>query len=373
MLGTITVALIGLVALELFGATAGLIALILAAVYPVGIELSTAAGGGEPAHPARARRGVRRPSRPPGASLESRLWLGRRRRRPHRAGHARARERDPDRPAADRGGVEGRRTPGADGATRPRQSDARRGAGAADRRRRAHDRCPGRSATRWSCTASSRSPTRPGSRSSARTTPASAAEPASCPYKWRIFYGIPGERPLIRAGRPPHRAGDRRQAAAARRSTTSPSTRSPRSRSPTTTRSGCSSSRAPTRGRPRRRRRPCRPATPRSAWSASGSSACSRWPASLTRLVRGAPEVDLVGPAAARAQRGAGQRGDAALPGPGRPVPGPARVGGAWPARRRLACGRRVRLGDRAPVGREAGDAVTARPAELVEMRQRLA
>jgi 4-amino-4-deoxy-L-arabinose transferase-like glycosyltransferase len=41
VLGTITVALIGLVALELFGATAGLIALGLAAVYPVDIELST--------------------------------------------------------------------------------------------------------------------------------------------------------------------------------------------------------------------------------------------------------------------------------------------------------------------------------------------
>ena len=40
VLGTITVALIGLVAYELFGATAGLIALILAAVYPVGIELA---------------------------------------------------------------------------------------------------------------------------------------------------------------------------------------------------------------------------------------------------------------------------------------------------------------------------------------------
>jgi 4-amino-4-deoxy-L-arabinose transferase-like glycosyltransferase len=40
VLGTITVALIGLVALELFGEVAGLIALILAAVYPVLIELS---------------------------------------------------------------------------------------------------------------------------------------------------------------------------------------------------------------------------------------------------------------------------------------------------------------------------------------------
>jgi 4-amino-4-deoxy-L-arabinose transferase-like glycosyltransferase len=40
VLGTITVALIGLVALELFGATAGLIALALAAVYPVGIGLA---------------------------------------------------------------------------------------------------------------------------------------------------------------------------------------------------------------------------------------------------------------------------------------------------------------------------------------------
>ncbi len=40
VLGTITVALVGLVALELFGPVAGLIALILAAVYPVLIELS---------------------------------------------------------------------------------------------------------------------------------------------------------------------------------------------------------------------------------------------------------------------------------------------------------------------------------------------
>jgi 4-amino-4-deoxy-L-arabinose transferase-like glycosyltransferase len=41
VLGTITVALIGLVAFELFGAVAGLIALILAAVYPVLIEVSS--------------------------------------------------------------------------------------------------------------------------------------------------------------------------------------------------------------------------------------------------------------------------------------------------------------------------------------------
>src|SRR6185437_8206407 len=40
VLGTISVALTGLVGLELFGATAGLIALILAALYPVGIELA---------------------------------------------------------------------------------------------------------------------------------------------------------------------------------------------------------------------------------------------------------------------------------------------------------------------------------------------
>jgi 4-amino-4-deoxy-L-arabinose transferase-like glycosyltransferase len=40
VLGTITVALIGLVALELFGVTAGLIALALAAIYPVGIGLA---------------------------------------------------------------------------------------------------------------------------------------------------------------------------------------------------------------------------------------------------------------------------------------------------------------------------------------------
>ncbi len=41
VLGTITVALVGLVAFELFGSTAGLIALLLAAVYPVFIELSS--------------------------------------------------------------------------------------------------------------------------------------------------------------------------------------------------------------------------------------------------------------------------------------------------------------------------------------------
>lgn len=40
VLGTVTVALVGLVALELFGATAALIALVLAAVYPVAIGLS---------------------------------------------------------------------------------------------------------------------------------------------------------------------------------------------------------------------------------------------------------------------------------------------------------------------------------------------
>jgi len=40
VLGTITVGLVGLVALELFGEVAGLIALVLAAVYPVLIELS---------------------------------------------------------------------------------------------------------------------------------------------------------------------------------------------------------------------------------------------------------------------------------------------------------------------------------------------
>ncbi|MBV8711021.1 MAG: glycosyltransferase family 39 protein, partial [Solirubrobacterales bacterium] len=41
LLGTVTVALIGLVALELFGAIAGVFALALAAVYPVLIELSS--------------------------------------------------------------------------------------------------------------------------------------------------------------------------------------------------------------------------------------------------------------------------------------------------------------------------------------------
>jgi 4-amino-4-deoxy-L-arabinose transferase-like glycosyltransferase len=40
VLGTITVALVGLVGLELFGLTAGLIALVLAAIYPVGIGLA---------------------------------------------------------------------------------------------------------------------------------------------------------------------------------------------------------------------------------------------------------------------------------------------------------------------------------------------
>jgi 4-amino-4-deoxy-L-arabinose transferase-like glycosyltransferase len=41
ILGTVTVALGGLIALELFGPLAGLIALLLAAVFPVGIELAT--------------------------------------------------------------------------------------------------------------------------------------------------------------------------------------------------------------------------------------------------------------------------------------------------------------------------------------------
>lgn len=40
VLGTITVALVGLVGFELFGLTAGLIALVLAAIYPVGIGLA---------------------------------------------------------------------------------------------------------------------------------------------------------------------------------------------------------------------------------------------------------------------------------------------------------------------------------------------
>jgi 4-amino-4-deoxy-L-arabinose transferase-like glycosyltransferase len=40
VLGTVTVALVGLVGLELFGLTAGLIALLLAAIYPVGIGLA---------------------------------------------------------------------------------------------------------------------------------------------------------------------------------------------------------------------------------------------------------------------------------------------------------------------------------------------
>ena len=54
--------------LEVFGETAGLIALALAAVYPVLIELSAVAGRREPADRADARRGVRRaPSAPGGA------------------------------------------------------------------------------------------------------------------------------------------------------------------------------------------------------------------------------------------------------------------------------------------------------------------
>ena len=40
ILGTITVALVGLVAFEMFGEVAGLVALVLAAIYPVLIELS---------------------------------------------------------------------------------------------------------------------------------------------------------------------------------------------------------------------------------------------------------------------------------------------------------------------------------------------
>ena len=58
VLGTITVALVGLVAFELFGELVGLIALVLAAVYPVLIELSGDARRREPADRAGPRGAV---------------------------------------------------------------------------------------------------------------------------------------------------------------------------------------------------------------------------------------------------------------------------------------------------------------------------
>ena len=110
MLGTITVALIGLVALELFGATAGLIALVLAAVYPVLIELSTVLVAENLLTTlilAAVYAGLRAGR---AARTRSALRLGRRGRGADRAGHAHPRERHPDHAPPDRGGVEGTAT-----------------------------------------------------------------------------------------------------------------------------------------------------------------------------------------------------------------------------------------------------------------------
>ena len=106
---------------------------------------------------------------------------------------------------------------------------------------------------------------------------ASASDP-QLPYKWRIFYGIPGERSLIReeSTLTEPEIGDRLESQAL---TTSRTTRSRRWRSRTTTRCGCSSSRDRSPGRRPRRRSHCRPTRRGSASSASGCCACSPLPA----------------------------------------------------------------------------------------------
>ena len=184
MLGTITVALIGLVALELFGATAGLIALGLAAVYPVDIELSTTLVA---------------------ENLLTPLVLG--------AVYAGLRVGRAARPLTACGWVAGAGVltglatlshqngililPPLMVAVWKREPRSLVDAGAAGPDRGAHDRSLDDPQRRSSCTGSSRSRTRPGSRSSARTT-RPRRPTRTLPYKWRIFYGIPGERPLIR-------------------------------------------------------------------------------------------------------------------------------------------------------------------------------
>ena len=107
VLGTITVALIGLVAFEMFGEDAGLIALVLAAIYPVLIELSATivaenlltalvlAAVYTGLRVRRARNG-RTPARVGGGD-----------RRARRAGDAHPRERGPDPDPADPRGVDG--------------------------------------------------------------------------------------------------------------------------------------------------------------------------------------------------------------------------------------------------------------------------
>ena len=191
VLGTITVALTGLVAFELFGPTAGLIALVLAAIYPVLIELTDTIVAENLLT----------------VFVLAAVYAGLRVRRAARTRHA---------PGwiAGTGVLTGLATLTHENgvllllplipavwtrAAAPRNPFAR-GAGAAAGGDRAHRSCPGRSATPWSCTTSSRCPTRPGSRSSARTT-RSRRPIRRCPYKWRIYYGIPGERPLIRESR----------------------------------------------------------------------------------------------------------------------------------------------------------------------------
>ena len=125
VLGTITVALVGLVAFELFGATAGLIALLLAAVYPVFTEEAEHHRGREPADPAGARGPLHSAPGPPGGLGRGQVRLGGRYRRTGRAGHADPRERGPDPGRADPGRLDRTAAP---------EAPFARGTGAAGRR-----------------------------------------------------------------------------------------------------------------------------------------------------------------------------------------------------------------------------------------------
>ena len=169
---------------------------------------------------------------------------------------------------------------------------------------------------------------------------ASAANPG-VPYKWRIFYAIPGERRADPPGQRPDRAaalGDKLQHQALHYIAQHPL-------SPLMVAYDDTRRLFELEGT--------------FAWHAS--AAAISLPISLardgvlrfwvmcllalagafSRPVRSGTEMGVARPAAARAQRGVRQRGDAALPRAGRPVPDPARGGGAHLRGRRV----RARLG----------------------------
>jgi len=198
--------------------------------------------------------------------------------------------------------------------------------------------------------------------------PASAAN-QQLPYKWRIFYGIPGERPLIRqAGQLTEpEIGDKLQQQALdyiRNHPFSPLAVGFHNTLKLFELEGSDAWRASAKAM-------SLPA------STARTGVTSFWilcllalAGAFTRLVRGAPKwvwwvplllalsVVLINVETPRFRAPIDPflilLASAALA-----------TAGGW-------VGRRV-LGDRAPVGREAGDAVPARPAELVEMRQCLA